>query len=159
MNELVKKNIIFRLIYGLVLLLLTGLTVYFFIKTLEINTDNVYLINLIGIGGILFFTIVEMVLMFKNIKKTIIFHSVIFNEHDSSINWPAFVVANIGVVIGLTISIIASILYLTSSKADIYSSSMVLIPLGTFIYINGLIYDVHTYFYRSKKVKLKDLIK
>ena len=154
-----KKNIIFRLIFGLLTLSITALTVFFFIKTLDINKENEYTINLIGLGGIAFFALIEALLMFKNITKQIIFHSIIFNEHNNTINWPAFIVANIGFGIGVILETVSLVLLLASKNITIISSSMVLIPLAAFIILNCIIYDLYLLLHRERKMKITDLLK
>lgn len=154
-----NKNIVFRLTFGLLTLLVSALTIFFFIKTLEINNENEYTINLIGLGGIAFFALIEAILMFKNITKQIIFHSIIFNEHNNTINWPAFIVANIGLTIGITLETVSLVLLFTSNNLTVTSSSMVLIPLAAFIILNCVIYDLYLLLYKERKMKITDLLK
>lgn len=153
------KNILFRL--GLSLFLLGTFAVLFLliIGLINLNSNNEYLINIIGLVGVGIFLLIEVVMLLVNLKKQIIFHAVVFNEHNSTINWPAFIVANIGLAIGLAISIVSGILYFTTSDLVIKTSVMVLIPIGLFLVFNCIAYNVYVLMFKVKKVKLEDLIK
>ena len=153
------KNIIFRLISGFVLLFVLALIVYSFIETLKVNKDNAYLINIIGLIGMGLFTVIESFLLFKNIKNPIIFHAVIFNEHNSTINWPAFIVDNVGLLIGIIIETVSLILINTKTDLTIVTSCLVLIPLAAFLISNCLFYNAYLLLFRERKLKVKDLIK
>ena len=159
MNNFVKKNVIFRLISGFVMLMVTSLMVFFFVETIKVNKSGDYVINLFGLGGMTIFSLIETILLFKNCKKSIIFHPIIFNEHNSTINWPAFIVDNIGLAIGLAIEIVSLILFSTTKDLIVKTSTMVLIPLGAFLIVNCLIYNVHLILFMERKIKIKDLIK
>lgn len=152
------KNILFRL--GLSVFLLINLTilVLLVVQLFTLNNENEYLINIIGMIGVGVFVLIELVMLLVNLTKQIIFHAVVFNEHNSTINWPAFIVANIGLAIGLTLSIVGGVLYFTTSDLVIKTSVMVLIPIGLFLLFNCIAYNVYVLMFKVKKVNLKDLI-
>lgn len=153
------KNILFRLLTITSLLAILAVLILFLIKLFGLNSDNVFLINIIGLIGVAIFLLIETAMLLVNIKKQIIFHALIFNEHNSTINWPAFIVANIGLGIGLTLSITGLVLYFTSNNLDIVTSAMVIVPIGLFLLFNCVMYDVYVLLFKQRKLKPEDLIK
>ena len=152
------KIILFRLFLSLLLLSVLGLIVIFIIELIKINKEDAYLINIIGLVGVAIFLLIEAVMLLKNINKQIIFHALVFNEHNSTINYPAFITANVFLAIGVGLSILGTVLYFTTADETIKTSVMVLIPIGIFVLLNCIGYDVYTLLFKAKKTSLKDLI-
>ncbi len=157
------KNILFRLGLGIFLIativvgVLLTIGLFQYNATAE-NGEGEYIINIIGLIGVLIFVAIEMVMLLNNLTKQIIFHPVVFNEHNSTINWPAFIVANIGLAIGIAIETVSLIFYFTNKDVVIITSVMVLIPIGMFLIFNCIAYDVYVLMFKVKKVKMEDLI-
>ena len=152
------KNIIFRLFTALLLSSIFAPLIIFVIELAKANKEGEYLINIVGLVGVGVFLLIELVMVLINLVKPIIFHALIFNEHNSTINWPAFIVANIGLVIGLAMSIIGLVLYFTNADLTIKTSAMVIVPIGLFLLANTIAYNVYVVMFKARKVSLKELI-
>lgn len=152
------KNVIFRLFTALLLSSIFAPLIIFVIELAKANKEGEYLINIVGLVGVGVFLLIELVMVLINLVKPIIFHALIFNEHNSTINWPAFIVANIGLVIGLAMSIIGLVLYFTNADLTIKTSAMVIVPIGLFLLANTIAYNVYVVMFKARKVGLKELI-
>lgn len=152
------KNVIFRLFTALLLSSIFAPLIIFVIELARANKEGEYLINIVGLVGVGVFLLIELVMVLINLVKPIIFHALIFNEHNSTINWPAFIVANIGLVIGLVMSIIGIVLYFTNADLTIKTSAMVIVPIGLFLLANTIAYNVYVVMFKARKVGLKELI-
>jgi hypothetical protein len=125
--------------------------------TIIAKTDEMdYIINVISLAVLILFTIVEIVILLKNLKSDLIIKSLIYNTNDT-INTGGLIINNIFLLIGLGLGIWSTVVHFVSENVNIVNATTVLIPMCFYTVVNTILYNVYLFIYRFKKFKITDL--
>ena len=89
-----KKNILARLVSAGALLLPLALSTVMLITIIAKTDEMDYIINVISLAVLILFTIVEIVILLKNLKSDLIIKSLIYNTNDT-INTGGLIINNV----------------------------------------------------------------
>lgn len=157
MNIRERRNLRYRLISGSLLLLSTILMVFSLIAIIKGEAENKFL-PVLAIGLTTFFALAEGTFIIWGRKKEIIIKSIAFDESNRPNN--LFLIAVlIGTLFSVALLIICSIVFFTKEGEPYFTSSLVIICIGLYLFMNCLIYFLYLVMFRKQKFDIKDLAK
>lgn len=103
------------------------------------------------------FTVLEIAIILKNMKKDLLLFHVAFNEN-KTLNRPALIIVN--VFLAVSIGIFAGGLFLALSPApELLTSGRVVFPIGLVMLINCVLYDLYVILFHRRRFSVKALLK
>lgn len=153
-----RKTIIFRLLTALSLVLsLPYLISMIVLLFQEQESDGLFgQLSLIIIAA---FTLAEIIILLKNIKKELLLFQIAFNEN-KAVNKVPLIIANVLLVLSLAIFLTGMIISLKQDTApELLTAGRVLGPIGLIAFLNCLIYDIYVILYRQRRFRIEDLLK
>lgn len=152
-----KKNLIFRLISSGMCLISIGISIYLFCICMLSQTEESLWFHMVGIAASAILALVEMIILFKNIKKELIIEYIIFNDN-KTINKMGLVVVIIMTIIGLGLSIM-SICFICGFAWDevSYYAAVVILSCSLLLFLNCILYYIYILMFREHKLTLDDL--
>ena len=157
MNFHEKKNLIFHLLAGFVIALITALSIYSFIAIIKGGAGE-KTIACIATMVLAVFSLLQAVFLFMGGKKESSLKNIGFNENDK-VNFAFLIPVMIGTVFGLALSILSAVLLATKEGEPYFTSSMVILPIGLYLTVNCLIYYVYLLAFKKRELDLRKLIK
>lgn len=155
--EEAKKIKLFRLLATLLLLLPLGLCIFFLVH--YITTDlNSYGLHVLTTGVLIFFLILQIILILKNMKKQMVIYDIAFNEN-KSVNKTALIFISVGAGLGLILTAVCTALYFVLGEAQQKTTLLLLLSIFFFMFINTGIFLLFTLVFRQREFKLEDLLK
>ena len=157
MNFQERKNLLYRLISGLLLLLNLGVSAFALAEVIIFRPDeNVLLIIAVIIVSL--FAILEMIFILKGGKKESYLYKIAFNENSTINNVPLIAVI-VGTVIGAGLIALGTSVYFIRSEVMIKCSMLIVIAISSYLLVNCLIYYFYLILFKNRPLDLKDLIK
>ena len=157
MNIRERRNLRYRLISGSLLVLSTILMVFSLIAVIKGEAENKFL-PVLAIGLTTFFALAEGIFIIWGRKKEIIIKSIAFDESGRPNN--LFLIAVIvGTLFAIALLVICSIVFFTKEGEPYFTSSLVIICIGTYLFINCLIYYLYLIMFRKQKLDIRDFAK
>ena len=157
MNRIERKNILFRLIAGTLLLSSCALMLYALIKVIYgDNPDKV--LPCIAIAMAVFFAILEAIFILIGCKKEVKLIRIAFNEN-GKINHVGIFGVGFGTLLGLVLVILPIILLAKSSAEPQLTPSFVILSIGTYLLINCIVYWIFIWIFKKRELTLEDYIK
>ena len=157
MNIRTRRNIAYRLISGALLLLPTILMVFAIIGIIKGDAENKVL-PLIAIFVTITFSIGEAVVLFIGRKKELALNAIAYNENNR-VNNLFLVPVIVGTLFSIAMITICSITFFTKEGEPYYTSSLVIISIGLYLFINCLIYYLFLIMFRKRKLTIEDFAK
>ena len=155
--EEAKKIKLFRLLAISLLLIPLGISIWFLIY--YVTTDiNSYGLHTFTTGVLIFFLVLQIILLIKNMKKQMVIYDIAFNEN-KSVNRTALIFVSVGAGIGLILSATTTALYFVLSEAQQKTTMLLLLSIFVFLFINAGIFLLFTLFFKQKDFKVEDLLK
>ena len=151
------KNNLYRFSYIFFNLLLISLDIFFLYKIIPLASEKV--LHIITLLSLILFEIFQIYLIFKGFLKKnedFIIHDLVY-ENNGSINKPPLIIANILLVLGvsLTITFICLIFILPS----FINESYVLVSIFLLLVVDTAYYDLYILLHHLKSKDIYKLIK
>ena len=158
MNISERKNLIYRLLATLILLISAAMIIYTFIVVFSVEREQLFL-DVITLGTASFFLLVEIFFILKGGKKESNLYKIAFNDNGKLNNVPLIAVM-IGTVFGLgLIGLGISVYFVRYDEVTIRTSMLVILSVAVYLVTNCLIYYLYILMFRKQEVRLEDLIK
>ena len=152
-----KKIKLFRLLATLLLLIPLGISIWFMVTF--ITTDiNSYGLHVFTTGVLIFFLVLQIILILKNMNKQMVIYDIAFNEN-KSVNKTALIFILVGAGLGLALSATCTALYFVLSEPQQKATMMLLLSIFVFMFINTGIFLLFTLVFRQREFKVEDLLK
>ena len=143
-----KQYLLFRFVLiGLLLLVLaiSALT----ILAIATYLPEDYIFSLIVVVIAMIFVVFELIMTIKNIKKPLAIYKISFT-YRGFINPIPLIAIIMGVVIGISLSLLGTILFFIRDEAVIKCNSLVILSIGFYLLINCVFYIAFLLFARKR---------
>ena len=158
MNIQERKNLTYRILASLILLISVAMIIYAFLVVLQVEREQLFL-DILTLSTTAFFLLVELFLILKGGKKESNLYKIGFNDNGKLNNVPLIAVG-IGLVFGLgLIAMGVSVYFVRYSETSIRTSMLVVLSVAVYLVTNCLIYLLYILMFRKREVRLEDLIK
>ena len=158
MNIQERKNLTYRLLASLILLISGGMIAYAFIVVFQIERNQLFL-DIVTLGTTAFFLLAELFFILKGGKKESNLYKIGFNDNGKLNNVPLIAVL-VGTVFGLgLIALGVSVYFVQYEDVTVRTSMLVVLSVAVYLVTNCLIYYLYLLMFRKKEVRLEDLIK
>ena len=158
MNIQERKNITYRLLASLILLISGAMIVYAFIEVLRVEREQLFL-DILTLSTTAFFLLVELFFILKGGKKESNLYKIGFNDNGKLNNVPLIAVI-IGTAFGLgLIAMGVSVYFVRYNEITIRTSMLVILSVAVYLVTNCLVYYLYILMFRKREVRLEDLIK
>ena len=157
MNIRTRRNVLYRIISGILLLLPTILMVFAIIGILNGQSENKVL-PLIAIFVTIGFSLAEATILFIGRKKELALNAIAYNENNR-VNNLFLVPVIVGTLFSITMITICSVVFFTKEGEPYFTSSLVIISIGLYLFINCLIYYLFLFMFRKRQLTIEDFAK
>ena len=158
MNIQERKNLTYRLLSSLILLITVGMITYAFYEVIKNEHDQLFL-DVLTLGITSFFLIFEVIFLLKGGKKESHLYKVGFNDNGKINSVPLIaVIAGLAFGLGL-VGLGISVYFVRYDEVTIRTSMLVILSVAVYLVTNCLIYFLYILMFRKKEFKLEDLIK
>ena len=158
MNVQERKNLTYRLLASLILLISAGMILYTFVVVLQIEHEQLFL-DILTLSTTSFFLLLELFFILKGGKKESNLYKIGFNDNGKLNNVPLIAVM-VGTAFGLgLIGLGVSVYFVRYDETTIRTSMLVILSVAVFLVTNCLIYYLYILMFRKREVRLEDLIK
>lgn len=158
MNIAERKNLTYRIIAALILLITLGMITFSFIVILQIEKDQLFL-DILTLSLTTFFLLAEEVLILRGGKKESNLYKIIFDTN-GRVNTVPLIAVTIGVFFGLgLVSLGISVYFVRFDEVTIRTSMLVILSVAVYLVTNCLIYYLYILMFKKREFKLEDLIK
>ena len=157
MNFEEKKNVIFRLVASILLLLPLGMIIYGLIHLFSTLAEG-YIISIIAFMLTGAFLLLEMVVILKGWKKENALYKIAFNENQNINNVPLVAVI-VGTIVGIGLTLLSILVYFKRGVEPIKTSMLVVLSIALYLLINCIIYFIYIFIFKKRPLNLKNFIK
>ena len=158
MNIQERKNLTYRLLASLILLISAAMITFAFIAVFSEERNQLFL-DILTLGTTSFFLLVELFFILKGGKKESNLYKIGFNDNGKLNNVPLIAVM-VGTAFGLgLIGLGVSVYFVRHDETTIRISMLVILSVAVYLVTNCLIYYLYILMFRKREVKLEDLIK
>ena len=158
MNIQERKNITYRLLASLILLISGAMITYAFIAVLQVERNQLFL-DILTLSTTAFFLLVELFFILKGGKKESNLYKIGFNDNGKLNNVPLIAVI-VGTLFGLGLTIMGVAVYFVRyEEVTIRTSMLVILSVAVYLLTNCLIYYLYILMFRKRELRLEDLIK
>ena len=158
MNVQERKNLTYRLLASLILLISAGMILYTFVVVLQIEHEQLFL-DILTLSTTSFFLLVELFFILKGGKKESNLYKIGFNDN-GKLNTVPLIAVMVGTAFGLgLIALGVSVYFVRYDETTIRTSMLVILSVAVFLVTNCLIYYLYILMFRKREVRLEDLIK
>lgn len=158
MNVQERKNLTYRLLAALILLISAGMIAYAFVAIIQTEKEQLFL-DILTLSTTAFFLVVELFFILKGGKKESNLYKIGFNDNGKLNNVPLIAVI-VGTVFGLgLIALGVSVYFVRYNEISIKNSMLVILSVATYLTTNCLIYYLYILMFRKRELRLEDLIK
>ena len=158
MNIQERKNLTYRLIAALILLISGAMVAFSFVVIIKIETNQLFL-DILTLSLVSLFLIVEEILILKGGKKESHLYKIAF-EDNGKINGVPLIAVGIGALFGLGLVIMGVCVYfIRYDEVTIRTSMLVILSVATYLLTNCIIYGLYLLMFRKRELRLEDLIK
>ena len=142
MNIQERKNITYRLLASLILLISGAMIVYAFIEVLRVEREQLFL-DILTLSTTAFFLLVELFFILKGGKKESNLYKIGFNDNGKLNNVPLIAVI-IGTAFGLgLIAMGVSVYFVRYNEITIRTSMLVILSVAVYLVTNCLVYYLY----------------
>ena len=157
MNFEEKKNVIFRLIAGFLLLVPMVIIVLGLIHLFKTLAEG-YIISIVAFMFTAAFLLLELVVILKGWKKDNSLSKIAFNENQNINNVPLVAVI-VGTAVGIFLTALSISVYFIRDTEPIKTSMLVVLSIGSYLLINCLIYFIYILIFKKRPLDLRNFIK
>ena len=158
MNITEKRNLTYRLISSIIVLLSLGLMIYTLIIVIKLQPRELVL-DIIAIVLSMLFLIGEEIILLRGWTKDSYLYKIAFNDNNTINNIPLIAVG-VGTAFGLgLIALGVSVYFVRFSDISIRTSMLVILSIATYLLVNCIIYFFFVIYFKKRQFKLEDLIK
>ena len=158
MNIQERKNLTYRLLAGLILLINVGMIAFAFYIVIKNEHDQLFL-DVLTLGTTSFFLIFEEIFLLKGGKKESYLYKIGFNDN-GKINGVPIIAVSAGLLFGLgLVTLGVSVYFVRYNEISIRTSMLVILSVAVYLVTNCLIYFLYISMFRKREVRLEDLIK
>ena len=158
MNVQERKNLTYRLLASLILLISGGMVIYAFITIIQTEKEQLFL-DILTLSTTSFFLLVELFFILKGGKKESNLYKIGFNDN-GKLNTVPLIAVMVGTAFGLgLIALGVSVYFVRYDETTIRTSMLVILSVAVFLVTNCLIYYLYILMFRKREVRLEDLIK
>ena len=157
MNFNERRNIVYRLMSGFLLLLCLGVTSFALSQVIIYRPEESILL-IIAIAVTLLFASLELIFILKGGRKDSNLYKIAFNENGRINNVPLIAVF-VGTGLGLGLTALGIAVFFTRSEIMIKCSMLIVIAISSYLLVNCLIYYFYLLMFRNRPFDIKDLIK
>ena len=158
MNITEKRNLTYRLIASIIVLLSLGLMIYTLIIVIQLQPKELVL-DMIAIIFAMFLLISEEIILLRGWTKDSNLYKIAFNDNNTINNIPLIAVSA-GTVFGLgLIALGVSVYFVRFSDISIRTSMLVILSIATYLLVNCAIYFFFVIYFKKRQFKIEDLIK
>ena len=158
MNVQERKNLTYRLLAALILLISAGMIIYTFIVVSRVERDQLFL-DILTLSTASFFLLIELFFILKGGKKESNLYKIGFNDN-GKLNTVPLIAVVIGSLFGLGLIIMGvSVYFVRYDEVTIRTSMLVILSVAVYLVTNCLIYFLYILMFRKHEVRLEDLIK
>lgn len=157
MNFEEKKNVVFRLIAGFLLLIPLGLIVFGLIHLFQTLADG-YVISIIAFMITAAFLLLELVVILKGWKKENSLSKIAFNENQNINNVPLVAVI-VGTIVGVGLTALAISVYFVRDSEPFKTSMLVVLSISVYLLVNCIIYFIYIFIFKKRPLNLRNFIK
>ncbi len=158
MNIQDRKNLTYRLLAGLILLISAGMIAYAFVVVLKVERKQLFL-DVLTLGITTFFLLFEEIFILKGGKKESYLYKIGFNDN-GKLNSVPLIAVIVGNFIGFgLVSLGISVYFVRYDDVTIRTSMLIILSVAVYLVVNCLIYYLYILMFRKREVRLEDLIK
>ena len=158
MNIQERKNLTYRLIAALILLISVGMVVFSFISIIKTEKNQLFL-DILTLSLVSLFLVFEEIMILKGGKKESHLYKICF-EDNGRVNGVPLIAVGIGTLFGLGLIIMGVCVYfIRFNEVTIRTSMLVILSVAVYLETNCLIYYLYVLMFRKREVRLEDLIK
>ena len=157
MNFEEKKNVNFRIISGVLLVIPLAIIVLGLVHIFQTFADG-YIISIIALMLAGAFLILELIVLLKGWKKENSLYKIAFNENQKVNNVPLIAVI-VGTVFGVGLTALAISVYFIKDAEPQKTSMLVVLSIASYLLINCIIYYIYLVMFKKRPINLKKFIK
>ena len=158
MNIQERKNLTYRLLAGLILLISAGMIAYAFVVVLQVERKQLFL-DVLTLGITTFFLLFEEIFILKGGKKESYLYKIGFNDN-GKLNSVPLIAIIVGNFFGLgLVSLGISVYFVRYDDVTIRTSMLIILSVAVYLVVNCLICYLYVLMFRKREVRLEDLIK
>lgn len=158
MNLTERRNLLYRLLAALILLITAGMITFAFINVIKYETKQLAL-DILTLSLTSFFLLAEIVLILKGWKKDSLLYKICF-EKNGKITTIPLVGVIIGTLFGLgLIALGVSVYFVRFDEVTIRISMLVILSVAVYLVTNCIIFYLYLIMFKKRDLKLEDFIK
>lgn len=158
MNFEERKNVFYRIIASLILLITAGIITFSFITVIKIEQKQLAL-DIITLSLTSLFLLLEIIAILSRGKKESILDKIAF-EPNRLINHVPLIAVIIGNLFGLGLMLLGvSVYFKRFDEITIRTSMLVIISVAVYLVTNCLIYFLYVLMFKKRETKLENFIK
>lgn len=157
MNFEEKKNVIFRVVSGVLLVITLAIVVFGLIHIFQTFADG-YIISIIAFMLTGAFILFEQIILLKGWKKENSLYKIAFNENEKVNNVPLVAVI-VGTLFGVGLTILGIVVYFTKREEPFQTSMLVVLSIGSYLLLNCVIYYIYLLMFKKRPINLRKFIK
>lgn len=152
-----NRNLYFRIVASLLILLSVGLFVFSIVYIFLLTSEDIILPS-VGLTLAGAFSIFEVVMILKGWKKENNLYKIAFNDNGNINNVP-LVAVGLATAFGIGLSTLSLIVFFTREEPTIKVAMLVVMSISVYLLLNCIVYFIFLFWYRKKEFKIEDLIK
>ena len=158
MNFEERKNLTYRILACLILLITAGVITFAMITVIKIEKNQLFL-DIVTLMLTALFLVLEIVFILRGGKKESILYKICF-EPNGTINHIPLIVVIIGSLFGLgLISLGISVYFVRFREVTIRTSMLVIISVAVYLVTNCLVYFLYLLMFKKREINLENFIK
>lgn len=158
MNFKERKNLLYRILACLILLITAGMIAFSFITVIKIEEKQLVL-DVITLSLTSLFLVLEIILILKGGKKESILDKIAF-EPNRLVNHVPLIAVIVGNAFGLGLIFLGiSVYFKRFDEVTIRTSMLVIMSVAVYLVTNCLIYYLYLIMFKKRETKLEDFIK
>ena len=157
MNIIERKNIVYRLFSGLLLLTNIGLAIFSMIMIFKFEYSDIILsvVTIVLTGAI---SLAQAIFIVKGWRKESYLYKIAFNDN-KKINTAPLIAVIVGSILSITLLILSIVIWNTKVNPKELISALVIMCVALYLLVNCLIYYFYIYLFKDRPINLKDFIK
>ena len=157
MNFEEKKNVIFRLITGVLLVIPLVFVVLGLVHIFHTFSDG-YIISIIALMLTAGFIFLELIVVLKGWKKESALYKIAFNENQKINNVPLIAVI-VGTLFGVGLTALAITVYFVKAVEPHQTSMIVVLSISSYLLLNCIAYYIYIWMFKKRPIDLRKFIK
>ena len=157
MNIQERKNLTYRLLASLILLISAGMITYALVDIIQTEKEQMFL-DILTLSTTAFFLLVELFFILKGGKKESNLYKIAFNDNGKLNNVPLIAVI-VGTVFGTGLLALSISVYFLRNSEPFKTSMIVVLSIASYLLINCIIYFIYIFLFKNRPLDLRKFIK